>query len=121
MSEPTVTSPLEGLRKPLESLWKPASRGLAIALVIINVLALAWLFSKQGEALDRIQSGVGSIGTSVPVPADPTDSELCWLMGANAYAAGRGAQMSRVLSSAPTLTDCMTQAHRGALGQGPEG
>ncbi|GAB3063293.1 hypothetical protein GCM10027053_27450 [Intrasporangium mesophilum] len=99
---------------------EPASEAfvvwVAVAAVVVMTIMLAWMRNQQSEELENLRSEVGSSQEVVSTPMDP---EVCWVMGANAHATGRGVQMSQMLSKATTLTDCVMQAQRGALGQGP--
>jgi hypothetical protein len=100
----------------LVALERPVSRGFALLLMLAILVVLGWTFYQQNESLEQLKSATSEMAPARELTADP---QVCWLMGANAYAVGRGEQMSQVLASAPTQTDCVAQAQRGALGQGP--
>jgi hypothetical protein len=83
---------------------------VALAVVVVISVVIVWMLHQQSDEIANLRSQVGFS----QVTDTPVDPEICRVMGANAYATGRGKQMSQLLSKTTTLTDCVTQAKRGA-------
>jgi hypothetical protein len=99
------------------SLRRPLSVGLALLLVLGNLLGWVWFVHNQDERFDQLESQVFSVDTGPPPPV--TDPALCWLVGASARSSGRGSALAGQLSQSGVLDDCSEAAIRGANGYGP--
>jgi len=107
-------SPLGGVER---SLRRPLSVGLALLLVVGNVLGWAWFVQRQDERFDRLESQVSSVDTGPP--PQTVDPALCWLLGASTRASGHADDLAAQLSQSGVLDDCSDAAIRGAKGYGP--
>lgn len=107
-------SPLAGVER---GLGRPLSVGLALLLVVGNVLGWAWFVQRQDERFDRLESQVSSVDSGPPPPS--ADPALCWLVGASVRSSGRGSELAGQISGSGVLDDCSESAIRGANGYGP--
>lgn len=106
-------SPLTGVER---SLGRPVSVGLVLLLVVANAIGWLWFVNHQDEQLQMIQSQVGTVDTFVPsAGADP---ELCWLIGAQARAAGHAKELVGQVTTSGTVDACTDNVIRGANGYG---
>ncbi len=102
----------------------PITRGFAVGLVVLNLMALGWMWSRQNQQLAEVGAAVNGASfsdagfTGGPGSADP---ELCWLLGVIADAQGKGSLVAGMASGSDVMTDCQTYAMRGARGQAPSG
>jgi hypothetical protein len=92
----------------------PVSRGLALVLLTANLAVMGLIAQAQAETHERLET-IASFQPSTALP-DGADPELCWLAGAQAYAAGQGEKLKAVLVAAGGDTSCLTDALRGAAG-----
>ena len=80
-----VASPFEPLERRL-ALHTPVTRAFALGLVVLNLAVLGWMFVRQNEALDRMESTVNGVQSEVPTlirdQVATADPETCWLIGA---------------------------------------
>ena len=113
-SEHGPESPLSGVER---GLGRPLSVGLALLLVVGNVLGWAWFVQRQDERFDQLESQMSSVDTGPPPPA--ADPALFWLLGASVRSSGRGSELAGQISQSGVLDDCSESAIRGANGYGP--
>ena len=64
----------------------------------------------------QLQSQVADVGLSVPSPT--TDPALCWLIGADARAAGHAEALVGQMTTSGLDTECIDAVTRGAKGYG---
>ncbi|WP_076260037.1 hypothetical protein [Intrasporangium flavum] len=98
------------------SLRRPLSVGLALALVVGNVLGWVWFVDSQDRRFESLESQVNEAqwqGAGLTV-ADP---DLCWLLGAQARAAGHADAFLAATGSEPQFTACQEAAVHGARGE----
>ena len=104
---------------PLDYWRAPLTRGFAAVLTSVNLVGLAWFAGWQNGRLDDVQrtvsSEVSSLGSTFP-GADP---DLCWLIGMEARTSGHEKKLLSALTDGTTLSDCLTRAQEGAIGQRP--
>ena len=113
-SERGPESPLGGVERGLR---RPLSVGLALLLVLGNVLGWVWFVDSQDRRFEALESQVSSVDTGPPPPA--ADPALCWLVGASVRSSGRGSELAGQISTSGVLDDCTEAAIRGANGYGP--
>lgn len=105
-----------------ESLRAPISRGFALTLAVLLLLALVWMDHRQQTRLEQVEqftSSAVSMSTQYTPPAS-ADPATCWLLGTLANAQGQGALVAQWASNG-TEDDCKTSAARGARGQALDG
>ena len=106
-------SPLMGVER---SMSRPVSVGLVLLLVAANAIGWLWFVGHQDEQFQTIQSQVADVQVSVPSGA--MDPALCWLIGAEAGAAGHGKALVRQVTTSGLDTQCVDAVVRGANGYG---
>src|SRR5690349_18436499 len=80
-----------------ESLRAPISRGFALTLAVLLLLALVWVDHRQQARLDQVEqytSSAVSMSTQF-VPPSGADPATCWLLGTLANAQGQGALVAQ--------------------------
>ena len=98
------------------SMRRPASVGLVLLLVVANTIGWLWFVNHQDEQFQMLQSQVDTVDVSVP-PAEP-DPTLCWLIGAEARAAGHAKELVGQVATSGTVDACIENVIRGANGYG---
>lgn len=106
-------SPLTGVER---SMSRPVSVGIVLLLVVANTIGWLWFVNHQDEQLQMLQSQVADVGLSVPSPT--TDPALCWLIGADARAAGHAEALVGQMTTSGLDTECIDAVTRGANGYG---
>ncbi|KRC88618.1 hypothetical protein ASE25_12240 [Terrabacter sp. Root85] len=106
-------SPLSGVER---SVGRPVSVGLVLLLVIANTIGWLWFVGHQDEQFQMLQSQVGAVDVSVP--STQTDPTLCWLVGAQARAAGHAKELVGQVTTSGTVDACIENVIRGANGYG---
>jgi hypothetical protein len=106
-------SPLSGVER---SVGRPVSVGLVLLLVVANTIGWLWFVNHQDEQFQMLQSQVGAVDVSVP--SSQTDPTLCWLVGAQARAAGHAKELLGQVSASGTVDACIENVIRGANGDG---
>jgi len=106
-------SPLSGVER---SVGRSVSVGLVLLLVVANTIGWLWFVNHQDEQFQMLQSQVGAVDVSVP--SSQTDPTLCWLVGAQARAAGHAKELLGQVSASGTVDACIENVIRGANGDG---
>ena len=106
-------SPLMGVER---SMSRPVSVGLVLLLVAANAIGWLWFVNHQDEQFQMLQSQVADVQVSVPSGA--MDPALCWLIGAEAGAAGHGKALVRQVTTSGLDTQCVDAVVCGANGYG---
>jgi hypothetical protein len=106
-------SPLTGVER---SMNRPVSVGLVLLLVAANAVGWLWFVNHQDEQFQMLQSRVADV--QVSVPSGPMDPALCWLIGAEAGAAGHGKALVGQVTTSGLDTECVDAVTRGANGYG---
>jgi len=106
-------SPLSGVER---SVGRSVSVGLVLLLVVANTIGWLWFVNHQDEQFQMLQSQVADVQVSVPSGA--MDPALCWLIGAEAGAAGHGKALVRQVTTSGLDTQCVDAVVRGANGYG---
>jgi hypothetical protein len=106
-------SPLMGVER---SMSRPVSVGLVLLLVVANAIGWLWFVNHQDEQFQMLQSQVADVQVSVPSGA--MDPALCWLIGAEAGAAGHGKALVGQVTTSGLDTECVDAVTRGANGYG---
>ena len=106
-------SPLSGVER---SLGRPVSVGLVLLLVVANAIGWLWFVGHQDEQFQMLRSQVGVVDMSVP-PTE-TDPTLCWLIGAQARAAGHAKELLSQVTTSGVIDSCADAVIRGANGYG---
>jgi len=106
-------SPLSGVER---SLGRPVSVGLVLLLVVANAIGWLWFVGHQDAQFRLLQSQVGTVDVSVP--STQTDPTLCWLVGAQARAAGHARELVGQVTMSGTVDSCIENVIRGANGYG---
>ncbi|MER7072875.1 hypothetical protein [Terrabacter sp. NPDC000476] len=109
-----VDSPLSGLEA---SLRRPVSVGLALVLLLANVIGWAWFVNRQDDQFAMLGSQVATV--DVGGATVTTDTDACWLVGASARAAGHGDAFVETVNGSGITSECGAAAIRGAQGNGP--
>ena len=127
-SHPTTTAhdeqpgqAAQGAVSPLASLARPVTAGAALALLLVNLVALAWFYERQSSALDEVREAVSSTSLSVSSGSGVPDLDACWLIGTLARAEGKSEALSAAMSGSDAISDCEYAAHNGAMGRGRNG
>ncbi|WP_020143531.1 hypothetical protein [Terracoccus sp. 273MFTsu3.1] len=97
-------------------LGRPVSVGLVLLLVVANTIGWLWFVNHQDEQLQMLQSQVDTVDVSAP-PVEP-DPTLCWLVGAEARAAGHAKELVSEVTTSGTVDTCIENVIRGANGYG---
>jgi hypothetical protein len=87
-----------------------------LLLVVANTIGWLWFVNHQDEQFQMLQSQVGAVDVSVP--SSQTDPTLCWLVGAQARAAGHAQELLGQVSASGTVDACIENVIRGANGDG---
>jgi hypothetical protein len=107
-------SPLSGVER---SVGRSVSVGLVLLLVVANTIGWLWFVNHQDEQFQMLKSQVADV--QVSVPSDTTDPALlCWLIGAEAGAAGHGKALVGQVTTSGLDTECVDAVVRGANGYG---
>ena len=106
-------SPLSGVER---SVGRPVSVGLVLLLVVANTIGWLWFVNHQDEQFQMLQSQVATVNASVPSPE--TDPTLCWLIGAEARAAGHAKELVGQVTTSGIVDACTENVIRGANGYG---
>jgi hypothetical protein len=106
-------SPLIGVER---SVGRPVSVGLVLLLVVANTIGWLWFVNHQDEQFQMLQSQVGAVDVSVS--SSQTDPTLCWLVGAQARAAGHAKELLGQVTASGTVDACIENVIRGANGDG---
>ena len=106
-------SPLSGVER---SLGRPVNVGLVLVLVVANAIGWLWFVGHQDAQFQMLQSQVATVDVSVP--STQTDPTLCWLVGAQARAAGHAKELVAQVTTSGTVDACTENVIRGANGYG---
>lgn len=123
MEEQVRTDGVSGPRGGVEQqpdlgreLRRPLSVGFTLLLVLGNVIGWVWFVQHQDEQFAMVQSEVSSV--SLTMPSADTDPTLCWLIGAEARAAGHAKQLLSQVTVSGVGDTCADAVIRGANGYG---
>lgn len=95
---------------------RPVSVGLVLLLVVANAIGWLWFVNHQDEQLQQLQSQLSPVQMSVPTAS--TDPALCWLIGAEARAAGHEKALLGQVTTSGVVDECTDAVIRGANGYG---
>jgi hypothetical protein len=96
------------------SMSRPVTVGLVLLLVAANAVGWLWFVHHQDEQFQMLRSQVADVQVSVPSGA--MDPALCWLVGAEARAAGQGKALVGQVTTSGLDTECVDAVTRGANG-----
>jgi hypothetical protein len=116
LGEPGLRGPESPLRGVERSLGRPLSLGLALLLVGANAIGWLWFVGHQDEQFQLLRSQVGV--ADVPVSPIEPNSTLCWLIGAEARAAGHAKELVSQVTTSGVVDTCADAVIRGADGYG---
>ena len=120
----SAAAPMYGPPSPLvpleTALRRPATTGLVVTLLALNLLFTGWLALRQEKQNAEVRAA-SYFGDASGTGADLSQPQVCWLLGVVAAGQGKGSEVAKMALTGDAMSDCATYAGRGARGQSMDG